>query len=92
MDETEFEKLTDEFNGDYARLLRAYNQLQVKYDHFKQAVFAGIAFIIFLVGYILYENSIWFAGFISGIWVFGIIGILAFVIIVTVIRIFKRRK
>jgi hypothetical protein len=50
MDEGEFERLTDDFKGDYARLLHAYNKLQVKYVHFRQALFAGITFAVLMVG------------------------------------------
>lgn len=91
MDENEFEKLTDDFKGDYGSLLHAYSQLEAKYDRLKMSILLGIVGIIVIAGYILYQNSIWFAGIISAIWLVIIIGVIVIVIIATVVRLFKRR-
>jgi hypothetical protein len=81
MDEGEFEKLTDQFKGDYEQLRHAYNVLETKYDRLKTNVIGGIAAIIFIGGFILYQNSLWAGGIISGILVIGIIGTVGYLII-----------
>ena len=92
MDETEIEKLTDQFKGDYERLRHAYNVLEAKYDRLKTNVIGGIASIIVIGGYLLYQNSLWAGGIIAGILVIGIIGTIGYLLVKSILSLIKRQQ
>ena len=92
MDEGEFEKLTDQFKGDYEQLRHAYNVLEAKYDRLKTNVIGGIASKIVIGGYLLYQNSLWAGGIIAGILVIGIIGTIGYLLVKSILSLIKRQQ
>lgn len=92
MDENDLEILTDQFKGDYQRLRHAYDVLEAKYERLKTSVIGGVLFIIVVGGYILYQNSLWAGGIISGILVIGIIGTVGYLLVKYIVTLIKKPR